>query len=197
MKILVATNNKGKLREIKEILTGPNIEIVTPGETGLILEVDEDGVTFTENAVKKAESWCKASGMNVLADDSGLCVEALNGAPGIRSARFAGDNSNDKDNIKLLLERLLGIENRNAKFVCVMALALTDGRVLTAQGECHGEITQTPSGSTGFGYDPVFLFTPKGKTFAEIEQDEKNRISHRRHALEALKEQLTVLDSIY
>jgi XTP/dITP diphosphohydrolase len=187
MKILAATGNKGKLREILEILENADLTIVSPDEIGIKTDVLEDGLTFEENAIKKATTLREASGMNVLADDSGLCVETLGGMPGVISARFSGVGATDEKNIMKLLVLMKGKKNRNAKFVCVLALALTDGRIITASGECPGIITDSPSGTGGFGYDPVFLDPSSGLTFAELPQEEKNRISHRRRALEELK----------
>ncbi len=187
MKILAATGNKGKLREIREILENKDLIIVSPNEIGIKAEVLEDGLTFEENAIKKAIALRDASGMNVLADDSGLCVDALGGMPGVISARFSGAGATDEKNIMKLLSLMSGENNRKAKFVCVLALALADGRIITASGECPGIITDSPSGTGGFGYDPVFLDPSSGLTFAELPQEEKNKISHRRRALEELK----------
>lgn len=190
MKILAATGNKGKLREIREILEKDNVTIISPDDINLNIDVLEDGSTFEENAIKKAVALREASGMNALADDSGLCVDALGGMPGIRSARFAGEKASDSDNISKLLRLMQGVANRKARFVCAMALALTDGRIITARGECPGMIIDNPTGTGGFGYDPVFLDEASGKTFAELPQEEKNRISHRRMALQTLKDML-------
>ena len=137
--------------------------------------------------LKKPSALRDASGMNVLADDSGLCVDALGGMPGVISARFSGAGATDEKNIIKLLTLMEGKNDRKAKFVCVLALALTDGRIITASGECAGIITDGPSGTGGFGYDPVFLDPLSGLTFAELPQEEKNKISHRRRALEELK----------
>jgi len=188
VKVLAATTNQGKIREISDILAHAGVSFVSLAELGLRIDVLEDGATFEENAVKKAIAFRDAAGMPALADDSGLCVEALAGAPGVYSARYAGPSASDQDNIKLLLERLAGIPNRQAHFVCVAALALTDGRVVIGRGEFPGMIIDTPRGSGGFGYDPIFLDTVTGKTFAELSLSEKNAQSHRRRALEALRE---------
>jgi len=189
VKVLAATTNKGKIQEISDILARAGVSIVSVAELGLTLDVIEDGETFEENAIKKALAFREASGMHALADDSGLCVDALSGAPGVYSARYAGPAANDQDNIKLLLEKLAGIPERKARFVCVAALALTDGRVITGRGEFPGVIIDTPRGLGGFGYDPIFLDPVTGKTFAELSRDEKNRMSHRHRALEALREE--------
>jgi XTP/dITP diphosphohydrolase len=193
MKILLATTNKKKIKEIKEILADPNLAIVTPDEINLSIDVIEDGSTFEENSTKKALAWAKASHITALADDSGLCVDALNGKPGVLSARFAGPNSTDQDNYTLLLKKLKDEKNRNAHFVCVMALASPDGKVITAKGEYHGVILEKPIGSNGFGYDPVFLDPSSNKTFAQLTPEEKNTRSHRKRALINLKEKLKEL----
>ncbi len=140
MKILLASTNKGKIKEFTEILSGPGITIVTPGDMGLSLEVEENGATFAENALLKARQWSRAAEMPVLADDSGLCVEALGGRPGVLTARFAGPGAGDKDNYRLLLSCLEDTEDRRAKFVCAVALAFADGRVVQAEGEYEGVI---------------------------------------------------------
>jgi XTP/dITP diphosphohydrolase len=187
MRILAATGNKGKLREIREIIENENLIIISPEETGLKVDILEDGNSFEENAIKKALALRHASGMNVLADDSGLCVDALGGMPGVISARFSSKDATDDKNISKLLNLMEGKKDRKAKFVCVLALALTDGRIITASGECPGIITTCPIGTGGFGYDPVFLDPGSRLTFAELSQEEKNKISHRRKALEELK----------
>jgi len=189
LKVLAATTNKGKIQEISDILARAGVSIVSLTELGLKLDVIEDGETFEANAIKKALAFREASGMHALADDSGLCVDALGGAPGVYSARYAGEQAHDQDNIALLLKRLSGIQDRSARFVCVAALALKDGRVITARGEFPGVIIDTPRGTGGFGYDPIFLDPVTGKTFAELSRDEKNRMSHRHRALEALREE--------
>jgi XTP/dITP diphosphohydrolase len=190
MKLLAATNNKGKIKEIREILSSLGITVVTPQEAGFSLEVEETGATFEENAALKARAWSKASGMPSLADDSGLCVDALDGRPGVLSARFAGEGASDEDNIALLLERLKGREQRTARFVCVAALALPGGEVVSAEGRYEGVIIDTPTGSEGFGYDPIFFDPLMGKTLAQMTPDEKNARSHRRQALDKLKHKL-------
>jgi XTP/dITP diphosphohydrolase len=190
MRLLAATNNKGKIKEIVEILSGLGITVITPGSVGISLEVEETGATFEENAAIKARAWSKASGMPALADDSGLCVDALGGRPGVMSARFAGEGASDEDNIALLLESLKGKEGRSARFVCVAALALPDGEVICAEGRYEGVIIDTPAGTEGFGYDPVFFDPEMGKTLAQMSPAEKNSRSHRRRALDGLREKL-------
>lgn len=193
MKILVATTNPGKVQEISDILAGAGVAIVTPPELGITITVSEDGDTFEDNAVKKAAAFREASGLPALADDSGLCVDALFGAPGVLSARFAGLIARDEDNIALLLKTMRGMKDRNARFVCVAALALANGEIITARGEYHGLILEKPQGSGGFGYDPVFLDPVTGMTFAELSLEEKNRISHRKKALVVLRDKLRAL----
>lgn len=189
-RILVATLNKGKIREIKDILKDTGIKILTPDDINNPVMVEEDGKTFLENAVKKATAWMKATGIDSLADDSGLEVISLGGRPGVRSARFAGDNATDSDNVRLLLKSMEGIRDRRARFVCEVALALRDGRIITARGEYEGIILKSPVGENGFGYDPVFFDPSTGKTFAQLSGKEKNALSHRRRALTSLREKL-------
>ncbi|RLA98187.1 MAG: non-canonical purine NTP pyrophosphatase [Deltaproteobacteria bacterium] len=189
-RILVATLNKGKIREIKDILKDTGIEILTPDDINKPVMVEEDGKTFLENAVKKATAWMKATGIGSLADDSGLEVISLGGRPGVRSARFAGDNATDSDNVRLLLKSMEGIRDRRARFVCEVALALRDGRIITARGEYEGIILKSPVGENGFGYDPIFFDPSTGKTFAQLSGKEKNALSHRRRALTSLREKL-------
>lgn len=191
MKILISSRNKNKIREVREILN--NFEILTPDDVGSFDEVEENGSTFEENALKKAKEISKQTGMITIADDSGLCVEALGGAPGIYSARFAGEGHNDDENIKKLLKLLENEENRSAKFVSAAAVYFPDGRYFVARGECEGTILHEKRGSNGFGYDPVFYTDVFGKSFAEISEDEKNSISHRRRAFDALKNKLDEL----
>lgn len=190
MKILVASTNRGKIREIADILSSADVTIFTPDQIVITVDVQEDGATFEENALKKAAAYRDVAEMSALADDSGLCVDALDGAPGVMSARFAGPNASDADNIERLLKAMHKMQNRKARFVCVVALALTSGELITAQGDYPGLITEAPMGSGGFGYDPVFYDPTTGKTFAELCQEEKNRVSHRKRALIALREKL-------
>ncbi len=188
-RLLIATNNQGKVREIKAILGGFYDEIVSLKDAGLSLEVEEDGETFEANAVKKAREAAALAGCDALADDSGLCVDALGGAPGVYSARYAGENATDEDNNKKLLRALHGVKERKARFVCVAALVSGD-KVTTARGEIEGVIAKAPSGSGGFGYDPLFFVPELGQTFAEIAPDVKNGLSHRARALAALQKKL-------
>lgn len=190
MKLLVATTNQGKIREIAGILEDLGITVVTPQEINLHIEVKEEGATFAENASMKALAWSREAGMPALADDSGLCVDALHGRPGIMSARFSGPDATDEKNTALLLKLLEGETERSARFVCAAALAWETGEVIVAQGVYEGVIIQEPRGTGGFGYDPVFLDPELGKTLAEMSPEGKNARSHRRKALEALRKLL-------
>lgn len=188
-RLVIATNNLGKVREIKAILGGFYDEIISLKEAGIILEVIEDGTTFEENAVKKALEAYDITGCDTLADDSGICVEALDGRPGVYSARYSGEKATDLDNNNKLLWELKGEKNRKAKYVCVMAL-VSGGEVITASGESFGTITNAPDGDGGFGYDPLFFSEEFGQTYACLPAAIKNSISHRYKALTALKEKL-------
>ncbi len=190
MKLILASNNAHKLREIKEILGDRFDEILTLREAGIEHETVEDGETFLENARKKASEIAEISGCCALADDSGICVDALGGAPGIYSARFAGEHGDDEANNALLLEKLQGAEDRGAHFTCVVVMAWPDGRELSAEGRLYGEIAFEPAGDGGFGYDPIFYLPDRGCTDAQLPPGEKNRISHRGKALRALLEKL-------
>lgn len=189
MKIFLATGNKHKIKEIEKIFKMDNVEILSINDGIEIPEVEEDGTTFEENSKKKALEIAKFTNMITIADDSGLCVDALNGAPGVYSARYAGEHGNDLDNNKKLVAELQGIENRKARFVCVITLAKPTGETYSFRGEVEGDIIDNPQGSEGFGYDPHFFMKEYGKTLAEIPEI-KNRISHRARALEKLKENL-------
>jgi XTP/dITP diphosphohydrolase len=189
-RLLVATNNPGKLREYKVLLEGlpKTVEITSPAQEGIDLEVEEAGDTFAENARIKAMAYAEASGLLTLADDSGLEVDALGGAPGVRSARYAGPGASDADRYRKLLADLAGIPagKRAARFRCVVALTLPEGPVYTAEGTCEGKIGFAARGEHGFGYDPVFIVDGYGgQTLAELEPEEKNRISHRARAMQA------------
>ena len=190
MKLIIASNNAHKLIEIKAILGDHFGEILSMREAGIEHETVEDGNTFLENAVKKAREIAQISGCCALADDSGLCVDALDGAPGIFSARFAGVHGDDEANNDLLLEKLKDRTDRGAHYSCAMALVYPDGRVLTAEGYLYGEIGYERRGHNGFGYDPLFVLPERGCTTAELSPEEKNAISHRANALHALVEKL-------
>ncbi len=197
MRLLLGTKNRGKIREILSILGDlPNLELLT-FEDQPFSDVPETGSSFLENARLKARKISAETGLPVLAEDSGLEVEALGGAPGVRSARFAGEDATDEQNIRKLLELLRDVpdEKRGARFVCVAVVHFPDGRELTAQGELRGRIAREPQGTHGFGYDPVFIPEGFGQTLAELGPDIKNRISHRRKALEGIKEALRDLTS--
>ena len=184
MKICAATGNAGKLRELRRILEAQGHEVVSQKELGITIEPEETGTTFAENALIKAETICKASGLPTIADDSGLCVDALNGAPGVYSARY-GHKSSDAERIAYLLENLKDVpaERRTAKFVCVITCLWPDGREIVARGECCGRILYEKHGAGGFGYDPVFYLPEYGMTYAELPAEKKNDISHRGCAL--------------
>lgn len=185
--LVIATRNKGKTREIKDLLKDFPVDIKNLGDFGPIPELEEDGDTFDENAYKKASFAARILGQPALADDSGLVVEALGGAPGIHSARYAGENATDEQRYLKLLDEMKGKSNRKAAFECVISIAVPTGAALTYEARCEGLISQKPEGSNGFGYDPVFFYPPYNKTFAQITREEKNRISHRGKALAELK----------
>lgn len=187
--LAIATRNPGKTLEIRDLLQGFPIEIKNLEDFGPIPEVDEDGNSFDENAYKKSSFTARVLGLPALADDSGLCVSALNGAPGIHSARYAGVNATDAENRALLLKNLKGVKNRDASFQCVLSLAVPTGAALTYEASCDGVILESPRGSNGFGYDPLFFFPQLGKTFAELSLGEKSRVSHRGKALRELREE--------
>ena len=191
-KLVIATGNAGKLKEMKEML-GDLFDVIGLKEAGATATAEENGSTFAENALIKAEDIFKQTGENVLADDSGLCVEALGGAPGIYSARYAGENATQAQKNALLLKNLQGAEKRKAKFVCSVALILKNGRVIQAEGETEGEILQSENGNGGFGYDPLFFSYDLKKSFGDCTDDEKNSVSHRSRALQNLLEKLRAL----
>lgn len=184
MKVLVATRNRHKLEEIRQIFALPGLELVAADEVpGLPEDVVEDAETFEGNALKKARELCRASGMWTLADDSGLEVAALDNAPGVYSARYAGEPCSYPANNAKLLRELAGATDRRARFRCVIALCAPDGREWTAEGSCPGLIIRETRGANGFGYDPLFVPDGHEKTFAELDGDVKNRLSHRGNAL--------------
>lgn len=190
MRVIAATKNKGKIREIAEILGGLGIEIVSQSEAGIDVEVFETGTTFIENARIKAQAVALLCDDAVLADDSGLCVEALGGAPGIYSARYAGEGAPESAKIDKLLGEMKDETNRAARFETAVVFIYPDGREIVATGEVQGRITMMPLGGGGFGYDPIFYSTELKKTFGEATDEEKNRVSHRAKALSALYEKL-------
>ena len=190
MKLILASNNAHKLVEIRAILGSEFDEILSMKEAGIVHETVEDGSTFPENAEKKAREIMEISGCCALADDSGLCVEALGGAPGIYSARYAGEHGDDKANNRKLLRELEGVEDRRAHFACAMVLVRPDGSVVRAEGRMDGVIAFEESGENGFGYDPLFYLPERGCTNAQLSPEEKNAISHRANALHALVKKL-------
>ena len=185
MKVILASKNPHKLTELSVILSQHGFEIALESEYGLDIDVDETGTTFEENSLLKAEAVMKASGLPVLADDSGLMVDALDGAPGVYSARY-GHKSSDGERTAFLLENMKDVpdEKRTAKFVCVITCLWPDGRKIVARGECPGVITREVHGENGFGYDPVFYLPELGMTYAELPSEQKNAISHRARALQ-------------
>ncbi|HEX2517311.1 MAG TPA: RdgB/HAM1 family non-canonical purine NTP pyrophosphatase [Chloroflexota bacterium] len=202
-RLLLGTSSRKKLGELLPILSGAPLTLVTPADLGLNLDVEETGETFRDNAILKANAFARAAGLPALADDSGLEVDALHGAPGVRSARYAGPGASDAERIALLLRNLSHVPagQRSARFRCIMALATPEGLVGTVDGTCEGEIAFAPRGHNGFGYDPVFLLSPQaspqGRTMAELEDEEKHAISHRgragRAALELIERWLAAL----
>jgi XTP/dITP diphosphohydrolase len=187
--LLVASGNQGKLREIRALLPDPRFNLVTPEDLNIFLDVKENGLTYAENAAKKALAYAHASGMLTMADDSGLEVEVLNGAPGILSARYAPQmNATDADRRSYLLKQLLPYPRPwTARFHCTVALSTPDGSLYFSEGICLGEIIPEERGLNGFGYDPIFLIPAMGKTMAELGMDEKNRLSHRGQAVLAIQ----------
>ncbi|MGH8908909.1 MAG: RdgB/HAM1 family non-canonical purine NTP pyrophosphatase [Egibacteraceae bacterium] len=192
MRVVLATRNGGKLAELRRILQGLDVDLVSAADLGLP-EVEETGETFAENALAKARSAVAASDLPALADDSGLVVDQLDGQPGVRSARFAGPDADDEANLRLVLERLLGMPGRSARFVCVAALVTPDGGEWTAEGVVDGHIVDEPRGAGGFGYDPIFQPLGELRTTAEMSPEEKDAISHRGHAFRAVRVYIAAL----
>jgi len=195
-KLLIATNNKGKVKELQDLLKDVGLELVTPADINLNLDVEEDGVTYAENASKKAIAFAHASGLISLADDSGLEVDALDGAPGLYSARYhPKPGANDADRRAYLLENLAGKPRPwTAHFHATIAIAVPEQDVQIVEGNCYGEIIPEERGTGGFGYDPIFLFPELNKTMAELKMEEKNRLSHR---AKAVMNAIPVLKKIY
>ena len=193
MKVVLASKNKHKLVEISKITEKFGIELVLQSELGVDLDVEETGTTFEENSFLKAEAVMKATGLPALADDSGIAVDALNGEPGIYSARYGFDDSlDDWGRLLLLLKNTEHVPDgqRQAQFVCVITMVTPDGEVIQARGEIHGELTREARGENGFGYDPIFFYPPLGKTTAELSSEEKNQVSHRANALKLFYEKM-------
>ena len=188
MKLVLASKNKGKLKEMSGILSKRGVEVVLESDVGADVEVEETGETFEENAYLKASAVMKATGFPAIADDSGLCVDALNGGPGVYTARFGGEGLDDRGRYTLLLESLKGQTDRSAHFISCICCVFPNGDVICANGVCDGTIAFAPMGTDGFGYDPVFFVPEKRKTFAQISSKEKNTISHRGKALEEFSE---------
>lgn len=199
MKLILASNNKKKLRELGDILSDMDVELLSQREAGCDFEVEETGTTFAENAYLKAKAVADATGLAAVADDSGLMVEALNGEPGVYSARYApgGHEASDKEKYEYLLSKLVNVEHRAAKFVSSICCILPDGSIIRTEGECRGEILREPAGEGGFGYDPVFMPQGYDRSMAELGTDVKNRISHRANALREFKKKLRELNGTY
>jgi XTP/dITP diphosphohydrolase len=185
--IVIATRNPGKTAEIRDLLEGFPVDIKNLSDFGPIPEVEEDGTTFDENAYKKSSFTARILGYPALADDSGLAVAALNGAPGVLSARYGGEGLSDEERCRKLLSEMRGRGDRRAAFECVISLAVPAGPALTYEGRCEGLLMEAPVGANGFGYDPVFFYPPFNKTFAELSREEKSRVSHRGQAMRELR----------
>ena len=193
MKVVLASKNKHKLEEISKITEKFDMELVLESELGVDIDVEETGSTFEENSFLKAEAVMKATGLPALADDSGIAVDALNGEPGIYSARYGFDESlDDRGRLNLLLKNTENVpdDKRQAKFVCVITLVTPQGQTIQARGEVHGMLLRAPAGENGFGYDPIFYYPPVGKSLAQVSPEEKNRVSHRANALKVFYEKL-------
>lgn len=193
MKVVLASKNKHKLIEISKITEKFDIELVMESDLGVDIDVEETGTTFEENSFLKANAVMQATGLPALADDSGIAVDALNGEPGVYSARYGFDESlDDWGRLQLLLKNTEQVPDgqRQAQFVCVITLVMPDGQTIQARGEVHGELLRVPAGEGGFGYDPIFYYPPYGKTLAEVTPEEKNQVSHRAKALQAFYQKL-------
>lgn len=194
MRVVLASKNAHKLEEISRITEQFGIELVLQSQLGVDLDVEENGTTFEENSLIKARAVMEATGLPALADDSGLAVDALNGEPGIYSARYGFDDSlDDRGRLELLLKNMEAVPDgsRQAKFVCVITMITPQGQIVQARGEANGEILHRAAGSGGFGYDPIFYYPPLGKTFGEMSSGEKNAVSHRAEALKLFYQKLT------
>ena len=188
--VVLATKNRGKILEFQELFRNSGVEIKTLDDFGPIPPVIEDGDTFEENALKKAQLTARVLGIPAIGDDSGLTVKALQGAPGVFSSRYAGESADDESNNSKLLTDMEGTEDRTAAFVCVLAIAVPRGPALIYEGICEGVIAGSPAGDQGFGYDPLFYYPPLQKTFAQLTGEEKNRVSHRGRAMAELRGEL-------
>jgi XTP/dITP diphosphohydrolase len=187
--LVIATGNRGKLAEIRALLSGFSVDLKDLEDFGPVPPIIEDGATFDDNAYKKASVTARILGLPTLADDSGLVVKALNGAPGVYSARYAGEDATDAQRCAKILEEMDGKTDRGAAFECVISIAVPSGPALTYEGRCEGVIAQAPRGTNGFGYDPIFHFPSLDKTFGELSQEDKGRISHRGEALRELRDE--------
>ena len=193
MKMVLASKNPHKLVEIQKIVERFGIQLVLESELGVDIDVEETGTTFEENSLLKAKAVMEATGLPALADDSGIAVDALNGAPGVYSARYGFDDTlDDWGRLQLLLKNTENVPDgqRQAQFVCVITLMTPEGQMIQARGEVHGELLRAPAGTGGFGYDPIFYYPPLGKTLAEVAPEEKNQVSHRARALKVLYEKM-------
>ena len=193
--MIIATRNKGKIREIREALKGLGLRIHALSDFSGVPEIEEDGKSFTENALKKARFYSKYFGKLTIADDSGLEVDSLDGLPGIYSARYAGEGASSQENNRRLLREMQGlpISKRGARFQCILAVASPDGKEITVEGSCKGKIGFKEKGRRGFGYDPLFILPTRGKMMAELSLEEKNKISHRGKALRKLRKRIAEL----
>ena len=190
MKVVLASKNRHKLVEMRDILSAQGVEVVLESDVGIDVDVEETGTTFEENSLLKAKAVMEASGLPAIADDSGLAVDALGGAPGVYSARYGREELDDAGRYRLLLENMRGQLDRRCKFVSVITLCMPNGDVISARGECPGTLAYAPQGENGFGYDPVFFVPEKKKTFAQLTAEEKNAISHRGNALKLFQQKL-------
>ena len=193
MKVVLASKNRHKLEEISKITEKFDMELVLQSDLGVDIDVEENGTTFEENSFIKAEAVMKATGLPALADDSGIAVDALNGEPGVYSARYGFDESlDDRGRLELLLKNTEAVpdDKRQAQFVCVITMVTPEGEVIQARGEIHGELTREARGENGFGYDPIFYYPPMGMSTAEMSPEDKNKVSHRGNALKVLNEKL-------
>ena len=193
MKVILASKNKHKLEEISKITEKFGFELILQSQLGVDIDVEETGTTFEENSLIKAEAVMKATGMAAMADDSGICVEALHGEPGVYSARYGFDETlDDWGRLQLLLKNMEAVPDgkRQAKFVCVITMVTPEGETIQARGEIHGELLREPHGENGFGYDPIFYYPPFGMTTAEMSSEDKNNVSHRANALKIFNEKL-------
>ena len=190
MKVVLASKNQHKLVEMRDILSAQGVEVVLESDVGVVVDVEETWTNFEENSLLKARAVMEASGLPAIADDSGLSVDALGGAPGVYSARYGGEGLDDAGRYRLLLENMRGQLDRKCKFVSVITLCMPNGDVISARGECPGTLAYAPQGENGFGYDPIFFVPEKKKTFAQLSAEEKNAISHRGNALKLFQRKL-------